>query len=251
MTRSALQRRHDVLLVAHGRDHHHARFRIFLYDFFRRLNAFHLRHGDVHEHDVGLQAVIFADGGETVSGFARHLPAKTLDDAAQVLASEYGVVDDQVLHRLTILAPLNCSKLLHIPSSASLHSVRQWLPEIENLVVAGARRLIHPALCLQSGRDRLQFHHAHGVPVLNGSFGHAKHHAGLLSLRDGEPAGGLYQAESLRAILPHPGHQHTDATRPEFLGQALEHDIARGPVTVYPRVVTENRDVPERQPLHL
>src|ERR1700751_3647690 len=52
MPGSTLQRSHDVLLVSNGGDHHDARFGMGLNDAFGSLDAFHLRHGDVHEHDV-------------------------------------------------------------------------------------------------------------------------------------------------------------------------------------------------------
>src|SRR3954453_23005767 len=43
MASSALQGGNDVFLVADGRDHHDARFRMLSHDLFRRLDSFHLR----------------------------------------------------------------------------------------------------------------------------------------------------------------------------------------------------------------
>src|SRR5262249_6529943 len=95
MTRSALQRRDDVLLVSDRGDHDDAGFRMRLDDAFGRLDAFHLRHGDVHEHDVRMRAVELADGSEAVPGFGCHLPAERFDHAGEILAGKYGVVDYQ------------------------------------------------------------------------------------------------------------------------------------------------------------
>ncbi len=54
MARASLQCRHDVFLVADRRHHHDARVGMLAHDPLRGLDAFHLRHGDVHEHDVGM-----------------------------------------------------------------------------------------------------------------------------------------------------------------------------------------------------
>ena len=84
-----------------------------LHDFFGSLNAFHLRHGDIHEHDVRMGAVELADRGQAISGFGRDLSAKGFDHAGQILAREYGIVHDQVADRLPVLAAFDCCKLLH------------------------------------------------------------------------------------------------------------------------------------------
>src|ERR1700736_4041980 len=46
MARAPLQRRHNVLLIPDGGDHHDARFRVLLDNPFGSLDPFHLRHGD-------------------------------------------------------------------------------------------------------------------------------------------------------------------------------------------------------------
>ena len=84
-----------------------------LHDLLGRFDAFHLRHGDVHEHDVGMGAVVFGDGGQAVSGFARDLAAESFDHAGQILAREDGVVHDQVADWLPVFAAFYWCKLLH------------------------------------------------------------------------------------------------------------------------------------------
>src|SRR5215471_4236650 len=60
---AALQRRNDVFLITDRGHHYDARFRMRLHNPFCGLDTFHLRHGDIHEHDVGMGTVIFGDGG--------------------------------------------------------------------------------------------------------------------------------------------------------------------------------------------
>src|SRR5271169_2235523 len=124
MTCSPLQRCHNVLLVTHRRDHHDARFRMLLNDPFSRLDSFHLRHGDVHEHNVRMRAVELADGSQAVPGLGRHLPAERFDHAGQILAGKYGVVHDQIADRLPVLAAFYWCKLLHtvLPLSTAYHA---------------------------------------------------------------------------------------------------------------------------------
>ena len=83
------------------------------HDFFGGLDAFHLRHGDVHEHDVGIGAIVFGDGGHAVSRFARDLSAEGFDHARQILAGEDGIVHDQIADRLAVLAAFYWCELLH------------------------------------------------------------------------------------------------------------------------------------------
>src|SRR5262249_28083692 len=54
-------------------------------------------------------------GRQSISGFAGHLPPKTFNDSAQVLARKNGVVHDQIADRLTVFASFYWCKLLHIP----------------------------------------------------------------------------------------------------------------------------------------
>src|ERR1700730_3283674 len=63
MPRSPLQSSDDVFLVAHRGNHDDARLGMLLNDAFGSFDAFHLRHGDIHEHDVRMRAVELADGG--------------------------------------------------------------------------------------------------------------------------------------------------------------------------------------------
>src|SRR5215471_7124418 len=113
MTCAPLQRRDNVLLVSDGGDHHDARFRMSLNDAFGRFDAFHLWHGDIHEHDVGIGAVELADGSKAVTGFGCHLPAERFDHAGEIFTGEHGVVYDEVADRLPVLAAFYWCKLLH------------------------------------------------------------------------------------------------------------------------------------------
>ena len=55
--------------------------------------------------------------------------------------------------------------------------------------------------------------------ALDGRFGHAKDHAGLLALRDGHSSRRFDRAHALRPVVAHAGHQHGDAFGAEFVGQ--------------------------------
>ena len=68
------------------------------------LDAFHLRHGDVHEHDVGLGAIELRDGCEAIAGFPGDFAAEHLNHLDDVLASEDGVVHHQVANRLIVFS---------------------------------------------------------------------------------------------------------------------------------------------------
>jgi len=56
------------------------------------FNALHLGHGDVHQDDVGFDAVEFGDGGKAVAGFTGNFAAEKLDHFHDVLAREDGIV---------------------------------------------------------------------------------------------------------------------------------------------------------------
>src|SRR5205807_8621998 len=104
MLRALLQRGENILLVADRRHHHDARVAVLAHDALDRFDAFHLRHGDVHEHDVRLDAVVFGDGGQPVAGFAGQLAAEHLDHFDEVLAREDGIVHYQVADRLIVFS---------------------------------------------------------------------------------------------------------------------------------------------------
>src|SRR2546423_94340 len=73
VARALLQRGDHVLLITDGRDHDDARLRMLAHDALNRLNPFHLGHGDVHEDDVRLGALVFGDRGAAVAGFSGEL----------------------------------------------------------------------------------------------------------------------------------------------------------------------------------
>src|SRR5579883_817262 len=88
-----LQSGDHVFLIADGRHHDDARVRIVANDVLNCLDALHLRHGDIHEHEVWPRAVVFGDGGDSVSRLSGYLAAKRVDHLDQVLTRE-----DRVVH---------------------------------------------------------------------------------------------------------------------------------------------------------
>ncbi len=104
MFRALLQSRENIFLVPHRRHHHDPRLGVLPHDALHRLDALHLRHGDVHEHDVRLAAVVFRDGGQAVAGFPGHFAAEHLDHFDEVLARKDGIVHHEVANRLIIFS---------------------------------------------------------------------------------------------------------------------------------------------------
>ena len=74
--RALLESGENIFLITHRRDHDDARFAMLVDDALDGLDAFHLRHGDVHEHDIRLGAIKLRDGGESVAGFSRDFAAE-------------------------------------------------------------------------------------------------------------------------------------------------------------------------------
>ena len=74
------------------------------HDTLDRFDAFHLRHGDVHEHDVGLDAVEFGNGGKAIAGFPSQLAAEHFDHLDEVLAREDGIVHHEVADGLMVFS---------------------------------------------------------------------------------------------------------------------------------------------------
>src|SRR5271165_4179158 len=88
MTRAPLQGGHDVLLIPDGGHHDDARFRALLHDLLGSFDPLHLGHGDIHQYDVRLQALIFGYGSHAISGFTRDLAPECFDHPGQILACE-------------------------------------------------------------------------------------------------------------------------------------------------------------------
>src|SRR5271157_516415 len=99
-----LQRGENVLLIANGRNHDDAGVAMLADDALDGLDALHLRHGDVHEDNIGVGAVELGNGGQTVTGFTRYFAAEELDHLDEVLAGEDRVVHDQVAYGLLVFA---------------------------------------------------------------------------------------------------------------------------------------------------
>ena len=86
----------------------------------------------------------------------------------------------------------------------------------------------------------------YGIAPFNGGFGHAKHHAGFLALRDGYPR----PTSSLPgrcSVFAHARHQHAHGLLAEFLGHAVEQDIDRWAMSIHRRVIAEHNNIAERQ----
>src|SRR5208337_2199832 len=86
--RALLQRGENVFLITDGRDHDDAGVAMLADDALDGLDAFHLRHGDVHEDDIGIGAVKLGNGGQTVTGFTRYFAAEELDHLDEVLRAK-------------------------------------------------------------------------------------------------------------------------------------------------------------------
>src|SRR5882762_3283318 len=107
-----LQRGQNVFLIADRGNHDNFGVGILAHDTLDRFNAFHLRHGDVHEHDVRLGAIEFGDGGEAVTGFARDFAAEELHHFNDVLPGEDRIVHHQISDGLAVF-PEQSSELWH------------------------------------------------------------------------------------------------------------------------------------------
>src|SRR5258708_35676058 len=177
MPRPALQCGHNVFLVSNRRHHDNTSLRMRLHDLFGGLNAFHLRHGDIHEHDVRMSALELADGGQSVTSFGGDLSAKGFDHASQVLAREHGIVHDQVADRLTIFAAFDCCELLHnnllvlipsrrFPAGQMTQVTGREVARLESATVSSARRELRfaPRHSLRGHKALAKWTRAHPRP---------------------------------------------------------------------------------------
>src|ERR1700730_3122238 len=105
VARALLQSGENIVLIADGRNHDNARVGMFLDDTFDGFNAFHLRHGDIHQHDVRLRASIFGDGSAAITRLADYLSAKGFDHLGKAFSREDGIINDQVTDWLAISFP--------------------------------------------------------------------------------------------------------------------------------------------------
>src|SRR2546423_4165858 len=102
--RALLERRENVLLVTDGGDHDNTGVRMLTHDSLDSLDAFHLRHGDIHEHDVRRSALELGDSGEAVTGFTGDFSTKELDHLDDVLAREDGIIHDEIANGFVVFA---------------------------------------------------------------------------------------------------------------------------------------------------
>src|SRR5580700_3745338 len=264
----ALQCGHDVFLIAHGRHHDDPGLGMRLNDFLSGFDTLHLRHGDVHEHDVGMGPVELADGGQPIPGLGRHLPAKTFDHAGQILAGEHGIVDDQVTDRLSVLASFYWCKLLHNNLLEQIASRRFPAGQMTQVAGPGQKLALAPgAECfsrsanlptafpadtksLQSGGEYIESHHSHGITALDANSWHPEDHTGLFALSDRHAAGSLYRAQPFRAVVAHAGHQHRDCVRAEFFSHAMEQNVYAGTVAVDSGFLIEHHQISHGEPFY-
>src|SRR3954467_11595860 len=87
---------------------------------------------------------------------------------------------------------------------------------------------------------------AHISPLYR-RLGHAIDDAGLLALRDSEPASVANGAHAIRSIVPHPGHDYGNRVRSILFRHAAEKHIRRGTMTLYRRIFSEDNNVTQRQ----
>jgi hypothetical protein len=102
VARTFLQSGKNIVLIANGRNHDDAGVGMFLDDALDGFDAFHLWHGDVHEHDIRLGASVFGDGGAAIARLADYLAAKGFDHLRKTLSREDGIVHDQVADGLAV-----------------------------------------------------------------------------------------------------------------------------------------------------
>src|ERR1700690_1540982 len=264
MTGSALQRRHNFLLISDRGHHDNARFGMLLHNLLGSLDPLHLGHRDVHQHDVRRGALIFGYSGHTVSRFARHLATEGFDHSGQILTREDGIVHYQVADWLTILSAFHWCKLLHIQPPANIRfrhpvlacRIKSVLADSSGFAavvgscLAAGPAIVH-ALGLQGIGQRVERYHSHRITTLDGRLGHAINYAGFFALRDRHPARCLDQAQTLCPVLSHSGHEDSDALVSKFFRHTLEQNIYRWPMPVYARFIVEHGDVAQRQSLYL
>src|SRR5258708_25825995 len=90
MLGALLQSGKNVFLVADGGDHDDSRVGVLPHDALNGFDSFHLGHGDVHDDDVGLDAIELVDGGAAVSRLAGDDAAQSFDHLPDVPALEDG-----------------------------------------------------------------------------------------------------------------------------------------------------------------
>jgi len=104
MFRALLERGENVLLVADRGDHDDTRVWMLTHDTLDGFDALHLRHGDVHEHDVRRGALELGDGSEAVTGFTGNFAAEDFDHLDDVLAREDRIIHDEIADGLVVFA---------------------------------------------------------------------------------------------------------------------------------------------------
>src|SRR5689334_6420666 len=172
---------------------------------FRRLNAFHLRHGDVHQHHVRRGAVVFRDGRAAIAGFAHNLAAKGLNHLGHVLAREDRIVYHQVPDRLAVFAYQHW---------ICLHDCFSLLLQLN--FYCCSTNSFRIALYGQRVGQHVQRDDAHGVPAFNRRLGHAKNGAGIFALRDGQRARVFHHSQPFSSVIAHAGHQYPDRSAAEL-----------------------------------
>src|SRR5579863_5233362 len=68
------------------------------------FNTFHLWHGNVHEHHVRIDAVIFGDGRAAIAGLTGNFTAEGFHHLGDILACKHRIVHHQITDRCAVLA---------------------------------------------------------------------------------------------------------------------------------------------------
>src|SRR5258708_34302858 len=112
MTGALLQCGDNVFLVAHRGNHDNARLRVCPHDALGGLDAFHLGHGDVHQHHVRRGPVIFGDSGAATAALTGDFSAERLHHLGDVLTGEHRVIHHQITDWRVVFTKQNW-KLVH------------------------------------------------------------------------------------------------------------------------------------------
>jgi len=101
--RPCLNRVEDNLFLSHSRAHHHLRVGVLGTNRFERLQTVHFGHGDVHEHQVGLELFVEFDGFASVRCLADNLEAVLSENILGV--TRINSASSVIKMRLAIVAP--------------------------------------------------------------------------------------------------------------------------------------------------
>src|SRR5882724_3334559 len=259
-----LQGSKNIFLVADGRHHHDARLGILAHNALDRFDAFHLRHGNVHQDDIRLRAVLLSDSRQAVTGFAGNVAAEELHHLDDILSREDRVVHNEIADRLVIF-PEQSGKLWHNllldpgPRSRTVCGSRYpfnffvLVGLVVPVVLVGtielflARRSLRCAIASkirdQMLANHVEWHDAICITLQNGGTRHSRDNAGVLALRDRHSASGFHGALPFGAVFTHACHQNSHAHWAKFLRDRVEKHVYGRPVAIHRSRIAQHRHV--------